>query len=135
MISDTVVISVKALTVRRDRTSAQIAQEFGLAAPTVQKYAREGRVPYDVTPGGHRRFNLDEVRAALYDSSPSLRDAPLVLDGGLGAGRPVAYSTAAAAERDTRTLVATAHEDEAATPTALQELFAHARRVLVTTGG
>lgn len=119
----------------RDRTSGQIAQELGLAAPTVQKYAREARVPYDVTPGGHRRFNLDEVRAALYDSSPSLRDAPLEVDGGLGAGRPVVYSTAAAAERETRALVATAREDEAAAPTALQELFAHARRVLVTTGG
>lgn len=119
---------------RRDRTSAQIAQELGLAAPTVQKYAREGRVPYDVTPGGHRRFNLDEVRAALYDSSSDLRDAPLALDGGLGAGGTVAYSTAAAAERDTRALVATAHEDTAVSPTALQDLFAHARRVLVTTG-
>jgi nucleoside phosphorylase len=39
----------------------------------VQRYAREGKVPFDQTPGGHRRFNLDEVRAALgsHDASPS----------------------------------------------------------------
>ena len=24
-----------------------------------------GRIPFDVTPGGHRRFNVDEVRLAL----------------------------------------------------------------------
>jgi len=120
---------------RRDRSSGQIGEALGLAAPTVQKYARDGRVPYDVTPGGHRRFNLDEVRAALYDSSPSLRDAPLPQDGGLGAGQPGRYSQAAAAERDTRALVATTTEDKTAAPTALQDLFAHARRVLVTTGG
>ena len=119
---------------RRDQSSGQIAEALGLAAPTVQKYAREGRVPYDVTPGGHRRFNLDEVRGALYDPAPKLRDEPLAVDGGLGAGPPVAYSAAAAADRDTRALAAIDHQ-ETSTPTALEELFAHARRVLVTTGG
>lgn len=38
---------------------------LGLASATVQKYAREGRIPFDLTPGGHRRFHLEEVRAAL----------------------------------------------------------------------
>lgn len=28
-------------------------------------YAREGRIPFDATPGGHRRFDIEEVRAAL----------------------------------------------------------------------
>ena len=120
---------------RRDRTSGQIGEALGLAAPTVQKYAREGRVPYDATPGGHRRFNLDEVRAALYDAAPNLRDAPLPLDGGLGSGPPTSYSPAAAAERDTRALVPTVTEGTTTPPSALQELFTHARRVLVTTGG
>ena len=119
---------------RRDQTSGQIAGALGLAAPTVQKYAREGRVPYDVTPCGHRRFKLAEVRGALYDPTPSLRDEPLAVDGGLGAGPRVAYSAAAAADHDTRALLATDHQDPS-TPTALEELFAHARRVLVTSGG
>jgi hypothetical protein len=123
------------VTVRRDQTSAQIGQALGLAAATVQKYARDRRIPCDLTPGGHRRFNLDEVRGALYSPSPSLRSAPLELDGGLGSGTPVTYSPARAAERDTRALVAIAHDNEAAPATALQDLFAHARRVLVSTSG
>ena len=123
------------MSVRRDQTSAQIGQELGLAAATVQKYARDHRIPCDLTPGGHRRFNLDEVREALYSPSPSLRSGPLVIDGDLGSGAPVTYSPAAAAERDTRALVAVAHEPDAAPSTALQDLFAHARRVLVTTSG
>jgi hypothetical protein len=28
-------------------------------------YARNGRIPFDSTPGGHRRFDVDEVRVAL----------------------------------------------------------------------
>jgi hypothetical protein len=38
------------------------------SAPSVDsagRYAREGRIAFDQTPGGHRRFNLDEVRLAL----------------------------------------------------------------------
>ena len=42
-----------------------MAAQLGLASATVQKYAREGRIPFGATPGGHRRFNVDEVRAAL----------------------------------------------------------------------
>jgi hypothetical protein len=38
---------------------------LGLAPATVQKYARDGRIPFDLTPGGHRRFDVEEVRAAL----------------------------------------------------------------------
>lgn len=36
-----------------------------LSAPTLQRYAREGRLPARKTPGGHYRFDLDEVLAAL----------------------------------------------------------------------
>jgi hypothetical protein len=28
-------------------------------------YARDGRIPFDTTPGGHRRFDIEEVRTAL----------------------------------------------------------------------
>ncbi len=34
-------------------------------AATVRQYARAGRVPFDVTPGGHRRFDVDEVVQAM----------------------------------------------------------------------
>lgn len=90
----------------RDQTSTQIGQELGLAAATVQKYARDHRIPCELTPGGQRRFNLEEVREALYGPVPSLRSAPLVADGGLGSGTPVTHSPAAAAERATKALIA-----------------------------
>lgn len=51
--------------VQRRATSAEIGAALGLKAATIQAYAREGRIPFGVTPGGHRRFDLDEVRAAL----------------------------------------------------------------------
>jgi len=44
---------VKETRMRRDQTSAQIGQELGLAAATVQKYARDRRIPCDLTSGGH----------------------------------------------------------------------------------
>lgn len=118
----------------RDQTSSQIGDALGLSAATIQKYARDRRIPYHLTPGGHRRFALEEVRAALYDQQPGLRADPLPLDGGLGVGAPIEHSAAAAAERDTRALVALADEDVAVERTALQDLFDHARRVLVTSG-
>lgn len=49
----------------RAATTSEVAALLGLASATVQKYAREGRIPFDTTPGGHRRFNVEEVRAAL----------------------------------------------------------------------
>lgn len=45
--------------------TSEVAAQLGLASATVQKYAREGRIPFGTTPGGHRRFNVEEVRAAL----------------------------------------------------------------------
>lgn len=49
----------------RAATTSEVAAQLGLASATVQKYAREGRIPFVTTPGGHRRFNVEEVRAVL----------------------------------------------------------------------
>lgn len=38
---------------------------LGISPATVQRYAREGRIPFSLTPGGHRRFDIDEVKRAL----------------------------------------------------------------------
>jgi|SRR5680860_91815 len=46
-------------------TTAQLAAQLELRPATVQMYAREHDIPFNETPGGHRRFNVDEVRAAL----------------------------------------------------------------------
>lgn len=42
---------------------------------TVSRYAVAGRIPCSTTPSGHRRFNLNEVRASL--SAPA-EAAPLI---------------------------------------------------------
>lgn len=58
----------------RAATTSEVASDLGLATTTVQKYAQQGRIPFDTTPGGHRRFDVDEVRQALAPAS-DLRDA------------------------------------------------------------
>lgn len=42
-----------------------MALALGLSPDSIGRYAREGRIPFDLTPGGHRRYNVDEVRQAL----------------------------------------------------------------------
>lgn len=49
----------------RTLEAAEVGKALGLSADSVGRYAREGRIPFDVTPGGHRRYNVDEVRQAL----------------------------------------------------------------------
>jgi nucleoside phosphorylase/tetratricopeptide (TPR) repeat protein len=58
---------------RRIAATSEVAAELGLAPATVQKYAREGRIPFDITPGGHRRFDIEEVRAVLASAESSTR--------------------------------------------------------------
>lgn len=58
---------------RRMAATSEVAAELGLAPATVQKYAREGRIPFDITPGGHRRFNIEEVRAVLASAESATR--------------------------------------------------------------
>lgn len=41
------------------------ASALRLSVDSIGRYAREGKIPFDQTPGGHRRFDLDEVRLAL----------------------------------------------------------------------
>lgn len=53
------------MNINRDATTQQVATALRLRPATVQLYARNGRIPFDTTPGGHRRYNIDEVREAL----------------------------------------------------------------------
>lgn len=48
-----------------------------LTAPTLQRYARERRLPSRMTPGGHYRFDLDEVLRALQDGPASKRGSAI----------------------------------------------------------
>jgi excisionase family DNA binding protein len=51
--------------VSRLLSTGQLADELGVSPSTVRAYAAEGRIPARLTPGGHRRYALDEVTAAL----------------------------------------------------------------------
>jgi len=59
----------------RSARTAEAAQAIGVASSTLQKWAQQDLVPFDTTAGGHRRFDVDEVRASL-----RRRQAPPDLD-------------------------------------------------------
>lgn len=119
----------------RNATTKEVAAALHVEPTTVQRYARDGRIPFDTTPGGHRRFDVDEVIRFL-DSE----DATFVARRdfvGLGDGRDIVRSRTSSmllAARTTRAeeVIAdgTAHET---TGTALDDLIGHARRVMVAT--
>ena len=46
-------------------TTRDIARALDVDEQTVRRYAREGIIPFAETLGGHRRYDLDAVRAAL----------------------------------------------------------------------
>ena len=58
---------------RRSKAS-EAATALGVSTSTLQKWARGGRVPCDHTAGGHRRYDIDELRRLLdpSDTPPSL---------------------------------------------------------------
>ncbi len=58
----------------RTATTEEVAAALHVKPPTVRKYARESRIPFDTTPGGHRRYDLSEVAAAIGTSAT--RSAP-----------------------------------------------------------
>ena len=51
----------------------EVARSVGLSVDSIGRYAREGLIPFETTPKGHRRYNVEEVQAALADmAGPSL---------------------------------------------------------------
>lgn len=64
----------------RTATTEQVAAALHVQPATVRKYARDQRLPFDTTPGGHRRFDVDEaVHAMLGDTDaehPEEHDLP-----------------------------------------------------------
>lgn len=60
-------------------TSTKVGRLLGLSKKTILDLAREGRIPSIILPSGHRRFDVEEVKAALKDplvdeSAVNLRD-------------------------------------------------------------
>ena len=46
-------------------TSRTLGQKLGLSQSTINKLARQGRIPAMILPSGHRRFDLEACRKAL----------------------------------------------------------------------
>ncbi|MCE7958146.1 MAG: helix-turn-helix domain-containing protein [Acidobacteria bacterium ACB2] len=51
-------------------TPAEVASALGVSPNTVTRWAREGRMPFQMTLGGHRRFEatvVEELRRRLQE--------------------------------------------------------------------
>lgn len=117
----------------RRSTAKDVAALLGVKVTTVQLYSRDGRIPFSLTPGGHRRYNLEEVRTALdaEEPRPLIRPMPRL---GVGPGAEVQYSVMARMDTQRRSIVRDSDEldgilDEAEPP-AIEKLFRRPRRVL-----
>lgn len=118
--------------VNRTATTKDVAAALGVKASTVQLYSRQSRIPFDRTPGGHRRYNVAEVRAALEVDEPSSRLAPMIAPG-LGTGATATRSMMALMDAQRRAIVGEVLDDADApeAATAALDLIGRSRRVLV----
>lgn len=64
----------------RTARSGAVAQALGMSAASVQAYARAGRIPFRLTPGGHYRFDVTEVVEVLSPAALDVRDDLVDLD-------------------------------------------------------
>jgi excisionase family DNA binding protein len=46
-------------------TPAEVARALRVDPKTVTRWANQGKIPFALTPGGHRRFRADDVEAFL----------------------------------------------------------------------
>jgi excisionase family DNA binding protein len=58
---------------------ADVARELGLSPSRIRQLADNGIIPTTRTPGGHRLFDLEEVRAAV--ARRTLPEDPLTAAG------------------------------------------------------
>lgn len=130
----------------RNTPPRDVANSVGVSVDSIGRYAREGLIPFETTPKGHRRYNVDEVLAALSDlEGPSLsrmRTSTAPRQSRLALGPPVNPSASALLREDlraTRTApadtVQTWLTDAGEVPEpALCGFLDHARRILVAAG-
>ncbi len=75
---------------RRFLTPAEVARLVGVSATTVTRWAREGKLPCQVTLGGHRRFDpsvVDDLRKGLRVAETGSGAEPAGPEAELPAGR------------------------------------------------
>lgn len=128
-------------TVKRELLANKLAEALNLSADTVGRYAKAGLIPFEKTPGGHRRFNLGEVRQALASlESSGIEGLRLPVDdlNPLALGPEVVISPSARLRvrlRATRT-VPMADNNVVALPvhgaSALRDILENARRIRVS---
>jgi excisionase family DNA binding protein len=58
-------------------TSSKLGKALGLSKATIIRLAKEGRIPSITLPSGHRRFDVEEVKAALSTDLASLFTMPV----------------------------------------------------------
>jgi len=46
-------------------TSSKLGKALGLSKATIIRLAKDGRIPSIILPSGHRRFDVEEVKAVL----------------------------------------------------------------------
>jgi hypothetical protein len=129
--------------VSRTQFPKEVATALGISVDTVARYAREGIIPFEVTPKGHRRYDIQEVRDAL---ASILSPAPLRLAASpapqgrkLVAGPEVRVSPQSRLREDlraTRTvelevIASDERTDGRSSDSVFDEVLGHARRVLV----
>ncbi len=73
-------------------TPAEVASALGVSPNTVTRWAREGRMPFQMTLGGHRRFEatvVEELRRRLQEQGGSrpVEHEPSEVPELVGAGR------------------------------------------------
>lgn len=122
--------------------TSDVAELLGVSAATVARYARTNRIPFTTTPGGHRRFDLSEVRTAI-GSDRRVNLTAVAVDPGrthIGTGPSLSMSAAHAFERQLRGVETVPSTTAPATsaprlmprsPSAISELVRNARRILV----
>jgi len=132
--------------ISRTNYPKEVATALGISVDTVGRYAREGIIPFEVTPKGHRRYNIEEVREALAASlSPEplrLAASPEFQSGKLLGGPEVRVSPQSRLQEDlraTRTVESAESPAEEMTDgrssdSVFDEVLGHARRVLVAAG-
>lgn len=83
-------------------TAALRSVGIDVSAATIQRYARQGKIPSRPTPGGRYRYDLQEVLTALRRTNPAAGLGAPVLTGGLGSAELPADSAAERLRRQVR---------------------------------
>ena len=130
---------------KRTATAKDVASVLGVSPASVQAYSRAGRIPFDTTPGGHRRYDVSEVQIALDSETAPVEPVPAwtseltPLTEGLGRGVPTPMSEVALAARRSNTVrpeapsTAEGHGVVGSTSiSALAEAVAHSRSRCLT---